>query len=256
MVEYLKNGPFSVQMGGNQSYRDNHDRIFGKKPEAQELARLADDGGITSNPDVNGCIVENYTEGEVAPQSDVIEAGAEKIDVQVNVHFTEENERKFNEAMAQPFDESEFVPLRAVRGTIQQQVREFHRVYGQPILTGPMVPPKDRMNLRLRLIAEEFFELLAACGVDHGMYYDPSRINVDPDCVDLVEVADALADIAYVVEGANLEFGIDSETVLEEVQRSNMTKLGDDGLPVYNADGKVTKGPNYSEPDIRGVLGL
>lgn len=243
-MKYLNNGPFSVNCAGDQDYRDRWDAIFAKSTPDTDL-------------DVTGCIVENYEEGEPAPSW-----SAENIDASVKVFFTEEDERQFEEAMSQPCGENEFVPLRAVRGTIQQQVREFHRVYGQPILNEPMVPPDDRVRLRLRLIAEEFFELLAACEIwpegdgvaAKWLVYD--AIEHDLGTVDIIEVADALADIAYVVEGAALEFGIDSEIVLQEVQRSNMSKLGADGLPVFNADGKVTKGPNYSPPNVKKALGL
>ncbi len=147
--------------------------------------------------------------------------------------------------------------------TIQNQVAEFHRVYGQPIATTPKVPADDRVKLRLRLIAEEFFELLAACGVwpesRGGVTAEEIICNaIDNDLgdVDIVEVADALGDIAYVVEGANLEFGIPSAEVLAEIQRSNLSKLGEDGKPIYNEHGKVTKGPNYSPPDIAKVLNV
>ncbi len=156
----------------------------------------------------------------------------------------------------------DIVPLKEIEGSIQHDVREFHRVMGQPIICTPCVPSDERVRLRLRLIHEEFCELLTACGVAEPIVEGECRRirqsidDVRARDVDLVELADALADIAYVVEGANLEFGIDSEAVLAEVQRSNMSKLGEDGNPVYNADGKVTKGPNYSPPDIAKVLGL
>ncbi len=157
----------------------------------------------------------------------------------------------------------DIVPLTQIEGSIQHDVREFHRVMGQPILDTPAVPSSERVRHRLRLIYEEFTELLTACGIPEpfvdgfGIYRDIADAieQVQAEKVDLVEVADALADIAYVVEGANLEFGIDSEAVLAEVQRSNMTKLDHNGKPVYNGT-KVTKGPNYSPPDIRGVLKL
>ncbi len=158
----------------------------------------------------------------------------------------------------------DIVPLKEIEGSIQHDVREFHRVMGQPIICTPCVPSDERVRLRLRLIHEEYCELLTACGVAEprfegiGVYSDILQAinDVRARDVDLVESSDALADLSYVVEGMNLEFGIDSEAVLAEVQRSNMSKLGEDGNPVYNADGKVTKGPNYSPPDIAKVLGL
>ncbi len=200
-MDYLKSGPFSVQMAGGKKYRDNFDAIdWGTKSEPEP----------TENP--------NY----------------------------------------------DTIPLVDIEGSIQHDVHEFHRVMGQPILTTPCVPDADRVRLRLRLILEEFTELLTACGIPEptvvgiGVYRDIIKAidAVKSEQVDLVEVADALGDIAYVVEGMCLELGINSETVLAEIQRSNLSKLGEDGKPVYNADGKVTKGPNYSPPNIAEVLGL
>lgn len=135
---------------------------------------------------------------------------------------------------------------------LREQVEDFHVAFGQPILDVPTVPDTDRVMLRLRLIAEEFFELLEACDVDHGMYYDPSRI-CPMSRVNLVEVADALGDLDYVIEGTRLEFGINGGPVAAEIHRSNMSKLVD-GKPLYREDGKVAKGPNYSPPDIEGEL--
>ncbi len=153
--------------------------------------------------------------------------------------------------------------------TLYEQVREFHEVYGQPINTAPTVPAVDRVKLRLKLIAEEFVELLEATAYTGFMHGESLR---DSDCyvaealdefidradvkVNLVETADALADLMYVIQGAALEFGIDLEKVLAEVHRSNLSKLGADGKPVHNADGKVIKGPNYSKPDIAKVLNV
>ena len=73
---------------------------------------------------------------------------------------------------------------------------------------------------------------------------------------DLVGVADALTDLLYVVYGAGHAYGLDLDACFREVQRSNMSKLGEDGKPIYRDDGKVLKGPDYSEPDIKSVLQL
>lgn len=74
------------------------------------------------------------------------------------------------------------------------------------------------------------------------------------DAGDLVEMADAWADLIYVVYGAAMTHGVNLDEVLTEVQRSNLSKLGEDGNPIYREDGKVLKGPFFSEPDIAGVL--
>lgn len=247
MTAYLKNGPFSVQMGGDKKYRDNFDAIdWGKKPIKFDAIEI----------DGTKYVTENYEEGQNAPSSATIDTkGLTVVDEDPNFKFTENDEQHFSELVR----EYDIVPLKEIEGSIQHDVREFHRVMGQPICTSPGVPSDDRVRHRLRLIHEEYLELVTACGVGvplsffEGILY---HINNSPLKVDLVEVADALADIAYVVEGANLEFGIDSEAVLAEVQRSNMSKLDDNGKAIVNDLGKVTKGPNYSPPDIKKVLSL
>jgi predicted HAD superfamily Cof-like phosphohydrolase len=115
-------------------------------------------------------------------------------------------------------------------------VAEFHEVYGCPARTSPMLDVPEA-PMRLALIDEEVQELHDAIAAG-----------------DLIETADALADIAYVVYGAALTFGIDLDAVLAEVHRSNMSKLGDDGRPIYREDGKILKGPSFSRPDIASVL--
>lgn len=123
------------------------------------------------------------------------------------------------------------------------KVTAFHALYNAPIHFEPTpgLPQMDddRLQLRLDLIEEEFNELK-----------DATRER------DIVEMADAMGDIIYVVCGFAIEAGIDLGAVVQEIQASNMTKLGADGLPVLREDGKVLKGPNYRKPDIRKVLGL
>ena len=81
-------------------------------------------------------------------------------------------------------------------------------------------------------------------------------MQFDADNKDLLEVADALTDILYVTYGAGHAFGINLDECFKEVQKSNMSKLGEDGKPIYRDDGKVLKGPNYFEPDLKSVLQL
>lgn len=118
-----------------------------------------------------------------------------------------------------------------------EQVAEFHRAFGLPVLASPTIPDWERIRLRLNLIAEEAIELDDAC-------FDR----------DLVGIADGIGDLLYVVYGAALEFGIDIHAVFDEIHRSNMSKLGPDGQPIYRDDGKVMKGPGYMRPDIHAVL--
>lgn len=140
---------------------------------------------------------------------------------------------------------------------IRDQVLEFHRAMEQPVLDVPQVPPDERVRFRLRFIAEEFFELLEACLHDTEEWELDwlkedlnTYINLALVRVDLPLVADALADIDYVVEGTRLEFGIDGGPVAAEVHRANMMKASG---PV-RADGKRLKPDGFRPPDVEGVL--
>lgn len=117
-----------------------------------------------------------------------------------------------------------------------EMVREFHEAFGLPV-GEELPPPTDLRHLRVRLLAEEYAE------------YDEAE-----DRDDRVEIADALADMVYVIYGTALTYGIDLDAVIEEVHRSNMSKLGIDGKPIHREDGKVMKGPGYFRPDIAAVL--
>lgn len=119
-----------------------------------------------------------------------------------------------------------------------ERAREFHEVFAIPIGSAPHIPVA-RLKLRLDLIDEERRELDEALEAN-----------------DVVEVADALTDIAYLIYGTAIEFGIDLNACFAEVHRSNMSKLGADGKPIFREDGKVLKGPSYSPPDLAKVLGV
>ena len=114
-----------------------------------------------------------------------------------------------------------------------EKVGDFMEAFGQEVLYIPTLPDFNLAALRLDLIEEEVQELRDGFGRSS-----------------LLEVADALTDILYVVYGAGHAFGIDLDDCFHEVHRSNMTKLGEDGRPLYREDGKVMKGPNYEEPDL------
>ena len=113
-------------------------------------------------------------------------------------------------------------------------VKKFMNTFGQKVITIPKFPDEKTMNLRFDLIKEEMNELKQAM-----------------EEKDLKEVADALTDILYVTYGAGCAYGIDLDKCFKEVQRANMSKLGVDGKPIYNEKGKVMKGPNYSEPNLK-----
>ena len=114
---------------------------------------------------------------------------------------------------------------------------QFMRAFGQEVLTKPTLPEPELAKLRLELIREEVEEL-----------------NVGIEGMDIVEIADALTDILYVVYGAGHAFGIDLDTCYAEVHRSNMSKLGEDGKPIYREDGKVMTGPDYFHPNLKDIL--
>ena len=114
-----------------------------------------------------------------------------------------------------------------------KSVRKFMETFGQEIKEKASFPSDKISSLRYELIKEELDELKEA-------------INKK----DIKEVADALTDILYVTYGAGHAFGIDLDKCFEEVQNSNMSKLGIDGKPIYNDKGKVMKGPNYFKPNL------
>ena len=113
------------------------------------------------------------------------------------------------------------------------KVGTFMKTFGQEVKTKPSFSSDKINKLRIDLIKEELDEL-----------QDAMKNN------DLLEVADALTDILYVTYGAGHAFGIDLDKCFDEVQNSNMSKLGENGKPIYNESGKVMKGPNYFKPDL------
>ena len=137
-------------------------------------------------------------------------------------------------------------------------VRRFHHVYGLPVQTDGASLERESLDMRMSLIAEEFSELVGAVyGQAARAELESSYLRAvaaDDGTRDTVETADALADLIYVIYGMALETGIDLASVLAEVQRSNMSKLGADGKPVYREDGKVLKGPDYFPPNVEAVL--
>ena len=114
-----------------------------------------------------------------------------------------------------------------------RKVGTFMKTFGQEVKTKPSFSTDKINKLRLDLIKEELEELTEAMNNK-----------------DLLEVADALTDILYVTYGAGHAFGIDLDKCFDEVQNSNMSKLDENGNPIYNDSGKVMKGPNYFKPDL------
>jgi|TARA_B100000749_G_scaffold143756_1_gene110350 predicted HAD superfamily Cof-like phosphohydrolase len=115
-----------------------------------------------------------------------------------------------------------------------EDVKTFMETFGQIVRTKPQFPDEKTIQLRLNLIKEELSELEEAIKNKN-----------------LKEIADALTDILYVTYGAGYAYGINLDKCFKEVQRANMSKLGIDGKPIYNEKGKVMKGPNYTEPNLK-----
>ena len=118
-----------------------------------------------------------------------------------------------------------------------EKVKQFMQTFGQEVKIKASFSDEKTNQLRLDLISEELEELKNAMASK-----------------DLLEVADALTDILYVTYGAGHAFGINLDKCFDEVQNSNMSKLGSDGKPIYNESGKVMKGPDYFKPDLSKFL--
>lgn len=137
-------------------------------------------------------------------------------------------------------------------------VKQFHRVYRMPINYGDADINYERVHMRMSLILEEVTELVTAVyGKKAGEALAQAaakRIELDERERDVIETADALADLTYVIYGMALESGISLPAVLAEVQASNMSKLDENGEPIYREDGKVLKGKNFFPPNIARAL--
>ena len=118
-----------------------------------------------------------------------------------------------------------------------ESVKKFMKTFGQEVKEKAEFPSDRTISLRYELIKEELEELKDAI-----------------EKRDIKEVADALTDILYVTYGAGHSFGINLDKCFEEVQSSNMSKLGEDGKPIYNEKGKVMKGPNYFKPNLNKFI--
>jgi predicted HAD superfamily Cof-like phosphohydrolase len=120
-----------------------------------------------------------------------------------------------------------------------KQVEDFQRAFGGFIGEGASFPPLERCVLRQKLLQEEVLELHVAWSND-----------------DIVEVADAITDCLYILIGTAIEFGLQDklEDLFDEVHGSNMSKLDENGKPIYRNDGKVMKGANYYKPDLKKIL--
>lgn len=163
--------------------------------------------------------------------------------------------RAQNERIVELRDELAEATVRAIRADVQAKVRQFHTAFGQPVRDTPTTEVDDGLrDLRVELIREEFEEYARA------VYGPKCRVSVsypvDSDhAPDIIEIADAMGDIAYVLYGAALVYGIDLAPVVSDIHYSNMSKLDPEtGEALYRADGKVKKGSDYFPPNLAFVL--
>lgn len=146
----------------------------------------------------------------------------------------------------------------------ETRTADFHMKFGHPVRFVSATLTRDEAILTLGLIEEELRELAEAMFPD--LPYDPECKSMsevlelypydyayEPD---LVAIADAVADLDVVVNGAGIRHGFDMDALGREVYESNMSKLGEDGKPIYKPNGKIAKGPNFREPNIARALGI
>lgn len=141
------------------------------------------------------------------------------------------------------------------------QVAQFHRAFGHAVNEHPSDISITDLRLRIKLILEELCELMDALNTEDAMMWNNVRLHLktayehcdalEPARIDPVETTDALADLIYVITGTALVLGLPIVPAVDEVHRSNMSKLGEDGNPIFGGDGKVKKGSNYTPPNLK-----
>lgn len=127
-------------------------------------------------------------------------------------------------------------------------VKEFHEAFGQPAPDYPSIPSDALVRLRMRLIREEFQEVMEELASLTRAQGTEAKLG------SLGLILKELADLRYVVEGTAVAFGLPIEEAYRRVHASNMSKLGEDGRPVLRPDGKAMKGPNYAPPDLSDLI--
>lgn len=152
--------------------------------------------------------------------------------------------------------------------TTEQRTIEFHEAFRHPVRSTPQTLCRTEALLALKLIEEEFLELAealfpATASVGYGEDWDVTLTDLIEESPEhyvyqpnLIEVADALADLDVVINGAGIRHGFDMQALSREVFASNMSKLDADGKPIYHPNGKIAKSDQFREPDISGALGL
>lgn len=161
-------------------------------------------------------------------------------------------------------DSRTFYLNQATSGSTAELTRAFHEAFGHPVREVPTeIPTANEALLTLALIEEEYMELVEALFPNHAAKHESTIVDIIRNSVpgpgetydpDLVAAADAVADLDVVVNGAGLRMGLPMKELAREVSESNMSKLGADGAPIYDENGKIAKGPNFRQPDIEAVL--
>jgi predicted HAD superfamily Cof-like phosphohydrolase len=260
-VKYLSGQPFSVNNAGNKKYADGWDAIFGPKDEAEEALSeaLADAATVDA---VRMDLKKIYDEGLPVVAGALVEMGGfrsedGKIFEPMGSHIANMRDEEWAQSVTAMLN---WFFHGAGKSDIRLDVEEFHRTYEIPVAGTPSVPEKALLDKQLRCIFEEAVELLEAAGgsqTDVCTLKDMFEMALkyrEHDKVDLVEVADACGDLDYTVESLRLVLGINGLPIADEIQRSNMSKLDENGKPLKREDGKILKGPNFKEPDIRSQL--
>lgn len=121
-------------------------------------------------------------------------------------------------------------------------VKEFHKCFGAPVSKGVHLSDRDLNNLRIKLLYEEYTELVREFNRPDGKTPDPQKVTKE------------LSDLLYVLLGAAIAWGLPLDQAFRQVHMSNMSKLGPDGEPVRRGDGKILKGPNYFEPNLERLF--
>jgi len=156
--------------------------------------------------------------------------------------------------------------------TTYEMIQEFHEVFGHPVNYRPSTDVSPRvLRLRINLILEELGEVIGAMGGDsenNRLSIVQSKVlgvsdilmtEVDDDAfndLDLANLAKEITDLLVVVNGLAVVMGIDADRCMDYVHTSNMSKLGEDGRPIYRDDGKIMKGPDYKKPNMKRALRL
>lgn len=117
------------------------------------------------------------------------------------------------------------------------KVKEFQTVFKSNVGNVPFLPNEEERTLRINLLKEEFDE-----------YIEGENNN------DIVEIADALGDMLYIILGTAISYGIPLDEIFDEIHASNMSKLDEDGKPIFREDGKILKGKNYFKPDLKTII--